>query len=72
MNLSGQVVFLLMEMIVWSSNRHLSVQLDIFARIVCMYMYVCMYVRMYVCMYVYMYVCMYIHVHMYVCIHIQI
>ena len=34
-------------------------------KIVCMYVYVCMYARTYVCMYVRTYVCMYVYV--YVC-----
>ena len=36
---------------------------------VCVWVYVCMYVRMYVCMYVRTYVCMYVRTCMYVCMY---
>ena len=40
----------------------------VFCERVCVYVYVCMYVRMYVCMYVRTYVCMYVC--MYVCTYV--
>jgi DNA topoisomerase IA len=35
---------------------------------ICMYVYVCTYVRVYVCMYVYIYICTYVRVRVYVCV----